>query len=237
MQSVTILVLRVCPGADNQGPLPTTIKSTQKSHINVGIKYKIPHTGPSSAAVVTSHHGQPGGIHLPAKVSMLCHGLLSLGKFRSRGTPSSLQSRSAQLSVGRLPLPLHAGTHNSTQLLLMPTHIAPNSTAISSPPPPCPRPPSLISLPPGLWLRAATPPPLPGRPPPPSLASVPTAWKIFFRMILPCSQHYRNTRSMLSPALVQLALEFAAPPKLSSKPSGRPQRTQRPRQLRKENSS
>jgi hypothetical protein len=74
-----ILVIRVCPGADNQGLLPTTTNSTQKSHINVGIKYKIPHTGLSSAAVVARHHGQPGGIHLPAKVSMLCPWSIVLG--------------------------------------------------------------------------------------------------------------------------------------------------------------
>jgi hypothetical protein len=59
--------------------------------------------------------------------------------------------------------------------------------------------------------------------------------KDIFQAILPCLQHYRNTRSKLPPALVQLAPEFAAPPKLSSKPSGRPQRMQRPRRSRKEN--
>ncbi len=47
-----------------------------------------------------------------------------------------------------------------------------------------------------------------------------------------CLQHYRNARFTLPPALIQLAPEFAVPPKPSSKPSGRPQRMQRPRQLR-----
>jgi hypothetical protein len=68
---LTTLVIRVCPGADNQSLLPTTTNSTQKSYTNIRIKYKITHTGPSSVAIVAMHHGQPGGIYLPAKVSIL----------------------------------------------------------------------------------------------------------------------------------------------------------------------
>jgi hypothetical protein len=66
----TILVIGVCPGADKQGPLPTTTNSTQLLQINVGTNYETPHTGPSSVAVDTLHHGQLGGFHLPAHVSL-----------------------------------------------------------------------------------------------------------------------------------------------------------------------